>query len=674
MLSRFINQIISSLRFTNPIHSSQIDSITDKKKLFPVIADTFEELTRPEKIFVDKSLLVKALLDSQSKYYLITRPRRWGKSLNLNMLETFFQADVNEKTGMPDFKKQSKKYLFEKLKIANASTLRCPINDQIANKNLIEYQGNFPVIKLTFTYPKITSKATLYEDFAEMLKISFKKHKYLLKSNKISSQSKEFKCIDAYINNKEITEVDIMKSLKYLIDALHEHYSRRVVLLIDEYDRTLTSLYSRNSEHYSDAIELLRCLFDPIKNNEKLLFTVFAGVTRLGKTGIFSGLNHLYHDSVVNSKFSEYFGFTETEVDFLLGEVIKIKPELSPKEVKDSITMWYNGYQIGNQTIYNPWSIMHCFDSLSTGESEPYRQYWIETGSTELIEKAITINPNTDKIEELIKYGETQIDLGASFEFEDIESNESSFLLFLLHSGYITRFKVGIGKIPNYEVQSYFFKNLIPAWLKKRIPGYSINFNLASFEDVQKYGAEFEDKFLENLIFKKYSELFFQCLVVIPFSFEFGKQPKYLFYSEKQTETNSKIDILFTPIKNNSKSVFLLELKKVETHRSINTGMKEALFQIFDKKYAKHALENAELPENNHWESFHVRTIVFSPNNLKTKWTISIKELTFSKEKFKTTYKNFEEKKERKEANEAIIEFLLSEPNSISEYPVKLSN
>lgn len=265
MLYRFINKISSLIRTTNSAYSTQIESFANNIKHFPLVVCTFEHLTSPENIFVDKSLLIKDLLDFHFNTFLITRPRRWGKSLNLNMLETFFQADINKETGIPDFEKQSNKYLFEKLKIANSTTLRCPINGQVTKKRLIDYQGNFPVIKLTFRYQRITSKGILYESFAEMLKPSFKNHEYLLKSNKISSQSKEFKLIDAYINDKNINQAEITDSLDYLINALHKHYDRRVVLLIDEYDQTLTNLHLDNSKHFNGAVELLRHLLDPIK-------------------------------------------------------------------------------------------------------------------------------------------------------------------------------------------------------------------------------------------------------------------------------------------------------------------------------------------------------------------------------------------------------------------------
>ncbi|OMJ65286.1 hypothetical protein SteCoe_38591 [Stentor coeruleus] len=232
-----------------------------------------------------------------------------------------------------------------------------------------------------------------------------------------------------------INEIGLL--LSHLITALHEHYNKKVVLLIDDYDKIITDLLLKKSPYFEDAVEIMKNLINPIKNNNKLLFTVFAGVTELAKENFFSDINHYYHDSVVDSSLSKYFGFTEAEIDIMLKEFI-VKPNLSVKEIKNSVIKWYNGYNIGNETIYNPWSIIHCLFFIEFNSARPYKQYWIETGSTELIEEAITNVRTTDKIEELIKYGETEVNYEVPFTFEDIKTNEESLMLLLLHTGYIT--------------------------------------------------------------------------------------------------------------------------------------------------------------------------------------------------------------------------------------------
>ncbi|OMJ65470.1 hypothetical protein SteCoe_38156 [Stentor coeruleus] len=563
MLYRLIGKI---KLFTSTVNFRQFTHMnSDKiaKKEFPVV-DTFQGMATSNNIFVDKSMLIKEILDIKSKTFLITRPQRWGKSLNLDMLETFFKVDVDQETGVFDFEKQNKKHLFENLLIAKEK-VRCRLlTGEYVSKKIIDLQGKYPVIKLTMVDgPDITSKEELVQTFARSLRDAYEKHQYILNSSKKMFLTSECKLMRKYLYDyRKITIFEIGLSLGYLIEALYKHYNTRVVLLIDDYDKIPINLLSEKSPYFEDAVEILDSLVSPIKNNIKVLFAVLSGITRLP----FPNFNHYYYNSVDDPIFSKSFGFTETEIDTLLEKLIELKPKLPTKEIKKSITKWYNGYKIQNETIYNPWSIMNCFHSLSIDSDNPYKQYWIETGSTKLIEEAITNLPFTDKIEELIKYGETEVNYETYFRFENIETNEESLIILLLHSGYITKSKNGFYRIPNYEVQSYFFEHFITALLKKRIPKSSIPLILIDFEDTQKYVDKFQKEFLNKLVYGKYlGSSYFQTLVVIPFFFKSTEQPKHRIYVEKQTEAKMKIDILLTPKKGDSKLVFLLELKTVDT-------------------------------------------------------------------------------------------------------------
>lgn len=274
----------------------------------------------------------------------------------------------------------------------------------------------------------------------------------------------------------------------------------------------------------------------------------------------------------------------------------------------------------------------------------------------------------------MIKYGKTKVNFGGHFTFENIKTCEASLIYFLLYSGYISPFKNKICKISNYEVQSYFFKNIIEAWLKKNIPEFDISLILTSFEETLKYGNEFEKQFLQNMIYKDYDESYFQTLVAIPFIYRSEIQPKYKIYIEDQNVKNTKIDVLLTPKKGDSNSVFLLEVRQTKTHENINTMIEDALFQAFDKKHVYFLLEEAKQPKNKHWEKVYIRAVVFSPNDLKTKWKIIIKEIAFSKEKLQAACQKFENfKQANQEIKEERIKSLLSDLDSISEYPIKTS-
>ena len=249
-------------------------------------------------------------------------------------------------------------------------------------------------------------------------------------------------------------------------------------------------MHASQSPFLNDAIDLLKSLFNPVKNNEKLLFTVFVGATKLTKADIFTGLNHFYHDSVLNSEFSEFFGLTESEVDQMIKKLVILNPTLSGKDVKESVTNWYNGYKTGNQTVYNPWSIMNCFDLLYKGKDPPYKEHWIETGSTKLVEQALMEIPTIDKIEQLIMDGKTEFVYSESFTFESIKTSEDALLSLLLNSGYITLDKNNIYKIPNNEVKLYF-NSIMHLFLEKR---YKKDGTLlvTSFENAEAYGKAFQ--------------------------------------------------------------------------------------------------------------------------------------------------------------------------------------
>lgn len=349
--------------------------------------------------------------------------------------------------------------------------------------------------------------------------------------------------------SKKISWNDIGMSLKYLIDALHIIYDKKVVLLVDEYDRNLTTLFEENSQFYGDTLNLFKFLLDPIKKIEKLLFAVFTGATKMAKAGIFTGFNNFFHDSVIDSGFSEFFDFTEAEVDSLLNKLIELKPELSKNEVKDLITKWYNGYWIGNETIYNPWSIMNCFFKLHKGLVNPYRKYWIDVGSTKLIEDAVIQVPTINQIEELIINGQTEFSDVESFTFEEIKTDERALFSLLLHSGYITKFKDDFYKIPNYEVYSNFFIKLLPLWLKRRFPDINIKSLINEFENTEAYGNVFHKEFLDRLIFGDYKEKYFQLLATLQFDILSPGKAKHKKYNKQQSIKDKRIDILLNPIK-----------------------------------------------------------------------------------------------------------------------------
>lgn len=291
----------------------------------------------------------------------------------------------------------------------------------------------------------LRDKCGLIKEISDMLRPTFIKHKYLLDSKKDNPLAGSFELMDAFIKENKLSLEDIERSLGYLIDILYNHYGRKVVLLIDDYDRVLNSALENNQDYSDDVLKFLKSLMDCIKDNDKLLSTLLFRETRLIIEETFIVSNHLVEDSVTQSELSDYFGFTESEVDLLVKKLIGLKPRLIDIEVKNSVKKWYNGYYIGNQTIYSSQPIMNCFNALFNGLKFPYKYYIFETGIVNIMRYATTFHAHsTKRIEELIIFGQIEVDYHESFRFQHIISCEKAQLSFMIHSDYIVKLKNNI--------------------------------------------------------------------------------------------------------------------------------------------------------------------------------------------------------------------------------------
>ncbi|OMJ73247.1 hypothetical protein SteCoe_28126 [Stentor coeruleus] len=313
---------------------------------------------------------------------------------------------------------------------------------------------------------------------------------------------------------------------------------------------------------------------------------------------------------------------------------------------------------------------MHCLNALNQNMDDPYSYYWIDSGSTKIIEDAIMEIPEIKKIEDLMMNGQVEFKYNNAFTFSSIKTNEEDLLSLLLNAGYITNFENSIYKIPNQEVNFYIFKNLFPIWLKKRYPESNIKLLLTNFENIPQYGKAFQNEFLDKKGYENHSESYFKILVASPFV-TLPKNDAYKLYSEQTTDAKTRIDVLLSPINGKSNSVFILELKKTESSEKIEKIINDAFVQVFSRKYADYVLERAEEQENSHWKNFCIRVLVFSPNQLKNKWTITIKELIFDKEGLQKACETYEQ---NKGMEDSLIELLTPIASSISEYPCKSEN
>ena len=296
----------------------------------PIGYDNFRTIRQQKLHFVDKSEFIVDVLDDSAQVMVITRPRRFGKTLNLSMLHHFLAAEVNG---------QSTQYLFDGLKILTASP------------DYLTHQGHYPVISLTLKDIQDHNFENAYKSLRQILAQLYREHDYLLQSPQLSNSSKTV--FEAILSNQADLEI-LVSALQFLSYCLYQHTGVNPWILIDEYDSPIQAAYFHG--YYDSMMRFMRnFLGAALKSNAYLYRAVMTGILRIAKESIFSDLNNLKMYSLLNPKYGQYFGFTEAETSALLAQT-----NLSHQQA--DIRDWYNGYYIGNSVVYNPWSIINCID------------------------------------------------------------------------------------------------------------------------------------------------------------------------------------------------------------------------------------------------------------------------------------------------------------------------
>lgn len=404
-------------------------------KRLPIGIEFFDEMIKNQYYYVDKTGMISELLRSGGKVTLFTRPRRFGKSLNMSMLKNFFSL-------------QGDKRIFNELQISR--------DKQVCE----EYMGKFPVISISLKSVDGFAYRNAYEMLCATIGNEAMKFQYLMDSTKLTDREKEQYGLLIKGGDRipfEMDEVTLTGSLKTLSLLLEKHHGKQTVLLIDEYDVPL----SKASEHgyYKEMAMLIRKLFEQVlKTNESLKLAVLTGCMRISKESIFTGLNNFEVLSVVDVRFDEYFGFTDKEVRKLLEYY-----HLSDKyqQVKE----WYDGYQFGNVEVYCPWDVMnYCVTLLADPNAEP-QNYWINTSSNEAVRRFIRESDNSGTIRREIEglvAGECIIkELHQELTYEDMYQTIDNIWSVLFTTGYLTQRGRSEGNIfrlaiPNREIRNIF--------------------------------------------------------------------------------------------------------------------------------------------------------------------------------------------------------------------------
>ena len=416
----------------------------NKKKL-PVGIEFFDDIIQQNFYYIDKTGLLIELLDNWAKVNLFTRPRRFGKSMNMSMLQTFFEIGCD-------------KTLFDGLKISEEKEL-CQ-----------EYMGQFPVISISL---KGVEGQTFQEALAAMKYIIGQealRFSFLLESDRLSDKDK-----DIY---QQLTEIgkgtgslfamtnDVLgTSLKTLSDLLCRHYGKNVILLIDEYDVLLDKAFQYG--YYDQMVSLLRVMFgNALKTNSSLYFAVLTGCLRISKESIFTGLNNLKTLTITNAQFDEYFGFTDKEVKEMLAYY-------DLEEHYETMKEWYNGYRFGKTDVYCPWDVINFCDDLRADEDAYPQNYWSNTSGNaivrRLIDKADSVTKND--VESLIAGDEVIKEIHQELTYNELDQSIENLWSVLFTTGYLTqRGRVDGRKyrlaIPNREIRELFITQ-IREWFRK---------------------------------------------------------------------------------------------------------------------------------------------------------------------------------------------------------------
>lgn len=417
--------------------------MADKLKL-PVGIEDFREIRRKDFYYIDKTGLIEQLLDSWGKVNLFTRPRRFGKTLNMSMLRYFFETGTD-------------KTLFEGLHISQRSDL-CE-----------EYMGKFPVVSLTLkgvdglTFERAKNKLLKY------IALEAERFNFLKNSDKLTDNEKQrYGALIRMQDGKYVMDEDTLESaLQTLSELLYRHYGQKVIILIDEYDVPLDKAYQ--NDYYREMVVMIRSLFgEALKTNEFLQFAVLTGCLRVSKESIFTGLNNFKIFSITDLRFDEQFGFTEDEVEKMLKDY-QLETHLA------SMKEWYDGYRFGDADIYCPWDVINRVDDLcDTPETEP-KCYWINSSGNALVKRFVSIANRTtqDEIERLIVGEPIEKSLRLDLTYDEIDKSIDNIWSVLFTTGYLTQ--VGMTEqgayklvIPNKEVRTVYISQ-IQEWFKQKI-------------------------------------------------------------------------------------------------------------------------------------------------------------------------------------------------------------
>ena len=536
------------------------------RKKLPIGIDGFEKIMTNDFYYVDKTLFIKELLQNWGEVNLFTRPRRFGKTLNMSMLRKFFEVG-------------SDPALFDGLKIAQ-------------EKELCEkYMGKFPVISISLKSVGGLKYDSAVAALRTVIGNEAGRFRFLRDSAKLDEDDKnsynQLINVEVKGNSKyAIPEDALIDSLKTLAQLLEKHYGQKVILLLDEYDVPLDKAF-RNG-YYDEMVNLIRSLFDnALKTNDSLYFAVLTGCLRISKESIFTGLNNPKVHTISDVRYDEYFGFTNADVDELL-EFYGLSA------YKDTIKDWYDGYRFGDRDVYCPWDVINYCDELLADPGAEPENYWANTSGNDLIRRLLKkANQNTrNDVEQLINGGTIIKSIRQELTYREVEDSIDNIWSVLYSTGYLTCRRRVPGKkmelaLPNREVRELFIE-LVKDWFEEttradsgRVSRFCEAFPAGDTDMIQRMLGDYlwdSISVRDTAVRKNMKENFYHGMLLGLLQ----NQDSWLVKSNAETgEGYSDISIQ-TP----DRVGIVIELKYADDG-NLEKACAEALEQIEEKKYAQ---------------------------------------------------------------------------------------
>lgn len=534
----------------------------DNKLMLPTGIEDFKEIRTDGYYYVDKTALIEQVLDKRSKVTLFTRPRRFGKTLNMSMLRYFFEIGVDST-------------LFDGLHISQ--------NTELCEK----YMGKYPVIAISLKGVDADSYTKAKAQIIKIINREARRHRFLLKSENLDSFDKE---LLTQLLSRQMEEDTITSSLQELTEVLETHFSKKVVVLIDEYDVPLAKAYENG--YYDKMVLLIRNLFgNVLKTNDSLAFAVLTGCLRIAKESIFTGLNNFTVYSITDEEFDETFGFTDREVQKMLAYY---GLDSHFEEVK----AWYDGYRFGTADVYCPWDVVYyCKDHQNNPNAE-IKNYWINTSGNEVIQHFVDSmnDPHmlTKSELELLVSGDTVVkQVDEMITYKELYSNIDNMWSTLFMTGYLTqRGKEPDGRyhlaIPNREICDCMVRRVLALFKRSVSQNQELlrsfcNAMLASDAGTMEHAlTEYMGKTISirDSFAKSIRENFYHGLLIGIL----GSQGAWKATSNKESGDGFS-DILIEVNEDDLRIGMVLELKYSKTENALDKECDDALQQIEDKNY-----------------------------------------------------------------------------------------